>query len=347
MVSPGPDGRHSNEETWPTDVGDATLFDTLRAFSYPAGEAKHCYCNGKQALRSVNKEKGGVLVGLSGVVDLELPEAAYTTGKSPSHARVENLHDCYRGVGRGDVLALLSAGGMLRERVNGSKVQRMIPTQEAVDAGLVFRCSGTALWGVDAVAAWARRSAGISLVRGWANQRVKQPGAGSDGFVSATDLGKLFNVGGSTIGKWLDALGVRENGLPTKKAVKTGLARVAEMNSVGDSGKKVARRFGLWALVPVQEMLMQAGHPLDFDWKAAQKGKGRNGDVETVSVKNVLDAHVAAVRTAVSAGDGAALAQAVDAVPERFRRPVEARLSVPGFITEGRWRAACASMRGR
>lgn len=175
-------------------------------------------------------------MGLVNVVDLELPEAAYTTGKSPSHARVENLHDCYRGVSRGDVLALLSAGGMLRERVNGGRVQRMIPTQDAVDAGLVFRCSGTALWSVDAVAAWARRSAGISLVRGYANQRVKQPGAGSDGFVSATDLGKLFNVGGSTVGKWLDALGVRENGLPTKKAVKGGLARVAEMNSVGDSG---------------------------------------------------------------------------------------------------------------
>lgn len=95
-------------------------------------------------------------MGLTGVVDLELPEAAYTTGKSPSHARVENLHDCYRNVGRGDVLALLSAGGMLRERVNGGRVQRMIPTQDAVDAGLVFRCSGVALWGVDAVAAWAR-----------------------------------------------------------------------------------------------------------------------------------------------------------------------------------------------
>lgn len=213
--------------------------------------------------------------------------------------------------------------------------------------GCVLAGRVTALWSVDAVAAWARKNAGINLVRGWANQRVKQPGAGSDGFVSATDLGKLFNVGGSTIGKWLDALGVRENGLPTKKAVKTGLARVAEMNSVGDSGKKVARRFGLWALVPVQEMLMQAGHPLDFDWKAAQKGKGRNSDVETVSVKAELDAHVAAVRAAVKAGDGAGLAQAVDAVPERFRRPVEARLGVPGFITEGRWRAACASMRGR
>ena len=72
-------------------------------------------------------------MGLMNVVDLELPEAAYTTGKSPSHARVENLHDCYRGVSRGDVLALLSAGGMLRERVNGSRVQRMIPTQDAVE----------------------------------------------------------------------------------------------------------------------------------------------------------------------------------------------------------------------
>ena len=26
---------------------------------------------------------------------------------------------------------------------------------------------------------------------------------------------------------------------------------------------------------------MQVGHPLDFDWKAAQKGKGRNSDVES------------------------------------------------------------------
>ena len=105
-------------------------------------------------------------MGLAGVVDLEFPEAAYTTGKSPSHARVENLHDCYRGVGRGDVLALLSAGGMLRERVNGGRVQRMIPTQDAVDAGLAFRCGGVALWSVDAVAAWARKNAGISLVEG-------------------------------------------------------------------------------------------------------------------------------------------------------------------------------------
>ena len=74
-------------------------------------------------LRSVNKT-GAVLAGLSGVVDLELPEAAYTKGKPPSHARVENPHDCYRGVGRGDVLALLSAGGMLRERVNGGRVRK-------------------------------------------------------------------------------------------------------------------------------------------------------------------------------------------------------------------------------
>jgi hypothetical protein len=28
-------------------------------------------------------------------------------------------------------------------------------------------------------------------------------------------------------------------------------------------------------------MLMQVGHPLDFDWKAAQKGKGRNSNVES------------------------------------------------------------------
>lgn len=31
-------------------------------------------------------------------------------------------------------------------------------------------------------------------------------------------------------------------------------------------------------------MLMQVGHPLDFDWKAAQKGKGRNSDVDTVGM---------------------------------------------------------------
>ena len=143
-------------------------------------------------------------MGLSGVVDLELPEAAYTTGKLPSHARVENLHDCYRVVSRGDVLALLSAGGMLRERVNGGRVQRMIPTQDAVDAGLVFRCSGTALWGVDAVAAWARKNAGINLVRGYANQRVKQPGAGSDGFVSATEVGKKRLLPSSRVGFFAD-----------------------------------------------------------------------------------------------------------------------------------------------
>jgi hypothetical protein len=28
-------------------------------------------------------------------------------------------------------------------------------------------------------------------------------------------------------------------------------------------------------------MLMQVGHPIDFDWKAAQKGKGRNSNVES------------------------------------------------------------------
>ena len=26
---------------------------------------------------------------------------------------------------------------------------------------------------------------------------------------------------------------------------------------------------------------MQVGHPLDFDWEAAQKGKGRNSNVES------------------------------------------------------------------
>ena len=115
------------------------------------------------------------------------------------------------------------------------------------------------------------------------------------------------------------------------------------MNSVGDSGKKVTRRFGLWAMVPIQERLMAAGHPLDMDYNSTLKGKGRNSDVEVGSADGVLDAAQRRITAAARARDAAALRAAVAAVDPKYHRALEMRLKRPGLLTQDRWRKLAES----
>lgn len=277
------------------------------------------------------------------VVELPGPVARHTTGKAPVYATAPRLHDCYRGIGPQAMRALLASSGATREAErNGRTV--LVPTTMAVSGGIVAKCEGKALWHVERLAQWLASMGGPRLERQWANQQVKQPGPGSDGYVSATDLGRLFNVGGARVGEWLTGIGLRgPDGLPTKVAVKSGLARTAEMNSVGDSGKKVARKFGLWAMVPIQERLMAAGHPLDMDYSATLKGKGRNSDVEVGSAAGELDAAQRRIAAAARARDAGALRAAVAAVDPKYHRALEMRLKRPGLLTRDRWRKLAES----
>lgn len=297
---------------------------------------------GKGATGGARDETGGASAS-GAVVELPGPVAMHTTGKAPVYATAPRLHDCYRGVDPQTMRALLASSGAAREAErNGRTV--LVPTKTAVTGGLVAKCEGKALWHVERLAQWLASMGGPRLERQWANQQVKQPGPGSDGYVSATDLGRLFNVGGARVGEWLTGLGLRgPDGLPTKVAVKSGLARTAEMNSVGDSGKKVARRFGLWAMVPIQERLMAAGHPLDMDYNATLKGKGRNSDVEVGSAAGELDAAQRRIAAAARARDAGALRAAVAAVDPKYYRALEMRLKRPGLLTRDRWRKLAES----
>ena len=83
--------------------------------------------------------------------------------------------------------------------------------------------------------------------------------------------------------RWLDELGYREEGgMASDHALEQGLATTFEMAT--GQGKNQTRKITHWNLHLVQRILVEAGHPLDFDYEKSLKGTGRNGDVKVETV---------------------------------------------------------------
>jgi hypothetical protein len=203
---------------------------------------------------------------------LEPPLKRHLMGALPTHSSTIKLADNFKGLHPDALRFILLKAGYLNEA--GS------PTKAAVAAGLIDTCERKALWRLTAVASFLE-SEGNAAERAYVNQEV-EPITGDPRWVNLGTLGTYFNVAGPTVGKWLDALDLREDdGMANVMALEGGLASTAEMNAGGNRTRKITQ----WNLGPVRELLLEAGHPLDRSYDALMKGKGRNSDVTVSSME--------------------------------------------------------------
>jgi hypothetical protein len=156
-------------------------------------------------------------------------------------------------------------------------------------------------------------------------------------WVNLGTLGTYFNATAKAVGKWLDEIGFKDDdGMASAEALDQGYATVMEMSA----GGKKTRKINQWNLRLTQERLMEAGHPLDFDYAKNLKGSGKNSDV-TVSTSNVDDRAKEFAREFLklfknpeTRNESAAL---VRKTPTLIQKKGETLMKRPGFISNGEY----------
>lgn len=199
---------------------------------------------------------------------LESPVRRYTTGKLPTHSSTASLHTHFKQMPKEALTTALQANGYLSD--SGK------PTKKALTDDLLDVCDKAVIWRLSQVGKLLE-SAGMNVKRQYGNQSIDPPTSSDPTWVNLTTISTFFNVTPGTIGKWLDALELREDdGLPTKDAQDRGLGTVSEMSA----GKKKTRKIAMWESYLVRVMLRDNGHPLDFDYAKSLEAKGKNSAVK-------------------------------------------------------------------
>lgn len=199
---------------------------------------------------------------------LETPVRRYTTGKLPTHSSTATLHTHFKQLPKDVLKTALQAKGYLNE--SGK------PTKKAITDELLDVCDKSVVWRLSRVGKLLE-AAGMKVTRQYGNQEIEPPTSSEPVWVNLTTISTFFNATPGTVGKWLDALGLREDdGLPTKDAQDRGLGTVSEMSA----GKKKTRQIAMWESYLVRVMLRDNGHPLDFDYAKSLEAKGKNSAVK-------------------------------------------------------------------
>lgn len=205
---------------------------------------------------------------------LEPPIKRYLTGRRPSHSSTADLSKNFKNLDPNALLFIFNKAGYLTEEYK--------PTKKAVEDGLIDSCEKKVLWKVDAVKE-KLHELGMTVERQSMNQTIKDNTGGEPKFVGLGVIATYFNVTANTIGKWLDDLDLRDDEkMGNSEAMDKGLATVVEMNA--DTAGKKTRKIAMWDLVLTQEVLLEAGHELDFDYEKSLKGKGKNSDVTVTTI---------------------------------------------------------------
>lgn len=195
---------------------------------------------------------------------LQPPFKQYLLGKSPSHSTTLFLHDNFVGMTQENISSILSSFGYIKNNK---------PTQKALDDELVDICERKVLWNIHKCMNFFIKI-GLNVKRKYANQTI--PDIDPSTFVTLSVVATHFNVSAATIGKWIDSLHLRENGVPRKDLIKQGI--VVE-SSFKDATTRKTRTFFKWNCLWLVEKLVQEGHPLDFDYMKSLEGRGKNSDV--------------------------------------------------------------------
>jgi len=256
---------------------------------------------------------------------LEGPAKRYITGAFPSHSSFETLGEHF-GLELNALRFVLQKEGWL------SMADK--PTKRAANDDLVDVVDGEFLWKVDLLLDNLNRL-GNSFSRHAVNQNLPES-SGEPQWANLGTIGTYFSVSAKKVGDWLDELDLRDEGMANDSAMEQGLATVVEMNT--GQGKNQTRKINYWNLHATIELLMSAGHYLDFDYAKTLKGSGHNSDVRVETIDD---------RAKVFAKEFSALFK--DKVrrrelPEIVRRtasPIlkkaELLLGRPGFITSGEY----------
>lgn len=203
---------------------------------------------------------------------LSPPVKKYLTGKLPTHSSTQDLYKNFKNVDENALLFVFMKNGFFDSERK--------PTRKAVQEGLIDSCDGKALWNLDNVQKKLMELR-FSSERQVVNQEINDDSLGEPRWVNLGTIATYFNVTSNTIGKWLDSLGFRgDDKHANDKAFSYGLAKISEMNA----GGKKTRKITMWNLIPVQKVLVEAGHELDFDYSKTLEGKGKNSNVEVTTI---------------------------------------------------------------
>jgi len=258
--------------------------------------------------------------------NLAPPVNRYLTGKLPSHSSSTKLSENFKDLDSNALKFILFKGEYM--------TQEGKPTKKAANDGLIDRCEKSVLWNLEKVQE-KLDELNFPVERQYVNQELTNINSADPVWVNLGTLGTYFNATANQIGKWLDELGLREaNGMATKEALDFGLATEMEMNA--DSRGKKTRKINQWDLQLMQARLVEAGHPLDFDYEATLKGKGRNSDVSVDSLdsraRDFAKEFLKLFKDPETRGQTPAL---VKKQPKMILKKAEDLLKKPGFITDG------------
>lgn len=204
--------------------------------------------------------------------DLQPPVNRHLTGKLPSHSSSVKLAKNYKNLDSTALVFILNKSGFMTEEGK--------PTRAAADAGLVDKCEKSILWNLTKVTEFLITQ-GIPTERQYVNQELAPMQTMEPVWVNLGTLGTYFNATAKTVGKWIEELGLKDDeGFASGEALERGLATVMEMSA----GGKKTRKINQWNLRLMQEILLEAGHPLDFDYEKNLKGTGKNSDVQVISM---------------------------------------------------------------
>lgn len=261
--------------------------------------------------------------------NLDGPLKKYTSGAFPSHSLTQELASNFKGLAPEALRYMLQKEGWMGETGK--------PTKKAAETGLVDRCGNSALWNLQLLEKQLH-ALGNRVERQAVNQELKEPEGSEPQWANLGTIGTHFSVSGTIIGRWLDELGLRtDDGMATDEAMEKGLATTFEMKT--GEGKNKTRKITHWNLYLTQKLLMENGHPLNFDYEKSLKGAGRNSDVKVETIEDRARAFAKEfVRIFKDKQERRILPTLVDKTAKPIQKKAEELIGKPGFITTGAYK---------
>lgn len=254
------------------------------------------------------------------------PLKRHLTGRRPTHSSTGTLEQNFKNLDRNALLYVFNNAEYLTLEFK--------PTKKALLDGLIDRCEDKALWNLEKVEE-ILAELGMSVERQSVNQEIKESGNGEPKWVNLGTVGTYFSVTANLVGKWLDELELRDDdGMGNQKSSDLGLSMTSEMNAGGNKTRKIT----MWNLYPTQEILVSAGHELDFDYEKTLKGKGKSSDVNVTTIddraKEFAKTFVETFKNIETRKDCINL---VKSEPKPVIQKAEILMKKEGFITSGKY----------
>lgn len=206
---------------------------------------------------------------------LEQPVKRWITGKLPTHSGTKNLHKNFKNIDEQKFYGILMKNGF----INNLKK----PTKKSLEAGLLDTCGKNAIWNLQKVEQLFVK-AGVNISRQIVNQEISGDPNGIPEWVNLGTIASYFNVTGTTVGKWLTKLDLRDKkGNANQKAIDSNLGNNDEI-TMKINGRKTTKKMTRWNLYAIQELLLKNGYEMDFDYAKHLKGTGKNSDVKVTTI---------------------------------------------------------------